>query len=202
MIEYIRGQVAELTPTTAIIDCNGVGYELNISLNTFAAVQGKESVKLFVYEAIREDAHILYGFITKAERELFLLLITVSGIGGSTARMILSAFSPRELSEVILQGNDSLLKGVKGIGLKTAQRIIVDLKDKIPAIEGGVFIGDMQQTILLPDGVKEVMDESITALTMLGFQQSAATKAVRTVIKEQPDLDISQVIKAALKIIK
>ncbi len=202
MIEYIRGQVAELTPTTAIIDCNGVGYELNISLNTFAAVQGKESVKLFVYEAIREDAHILYGFITKAERELFLLLITVSGIGGSTARMILSAFSPRELSEVILQGNDSLLKGVKGIGLKTAQRIIVDLKDKIPAIEGGVFIGNMQQTILLPDDVKEVMDESITALTMLGFQQSAATKAVRTVIKEQPDLEISQVIKAALKIIK
>jgi Holliday junction DNA helicase RuvA len=202
MIEYIRGQVAELTPTTAIIDCNGVGYELNISLNTFAAVQGKESVKLFVYEAIREDAHILYGFITKAERELFLLLITVSGIGGSTARMILSAFSPRELSEVILQGNDSLLKGVKGIGLKTAQRIIVDLKDKIPAIEGGVFIGDIQQTTLLPDDVKEVMDESITALTMLGFQQSAATKAVRTVIKEQPDLDISQVIKAALKIIK
>jgi Holliday junction DNA helicase RuvA len=179
-----------------------VGYELNISLNTFAAVQGKESVKLFVYEAIREDAHILYGFITKAERELFLLLITVSGIGGSTARMILSAFSPRELSEVILQGNDSLLKGVKGIGLKTAQRIIVDLKDKIPAIEGGVFIGDIQQTTLLPDDVKEVMDESITALTMLGFQQSAATKAVRTVIKEQPDLDISQVIKAALKIIK
>jgi Holliday junction DNA helicase RuvA len=202
MIEYIRGQVAELTPTTAIIDCNVVGYELNISLNTFAAVQGKESVKLFVYEAIREDAHILYGFITKAERELFLLLITVSGIGGSTARMILSAFSPRELSEVILQGNDSLLKGVKGIGLKTAQRIIVDLKDKIPAIEGGVFIGDIQQTTLLPDDVKEVMDESITALTMLGFQQSAATKAVRTVIKEQPDLDISQVIKAALKIIK
>jgi Holliday junction DNA helicase RuvA len=179
-----------------------VGYELNISLNTYSAIQGKENVKLFVYEAIREDAHILYGFATKAERELFLLLITVSGIGGSTARMILSAFSPRELSEVILQGNDSLLKGVKGIGLKTAQRIIVDLKDKIPTIEGGVLMGNEAQPTLLPDATKEVMDEAIAALSMLGFQQSAATKAVRAVLKEQPDLEVSQVIKAALKIIK
>ncbi len=202
MIEYIRGQVDELTPTTAVVDCNGVGYELNISLNTYSAIQGKENVKLFVYEAIREDAHILYGFATKAERELFLLLITVSGIGGSTARMILSAFSPRELSEVILQGNDSLLKGVKGIGLKTAQRIIVDLKDKIPTIEGGVLMGNEAQPTLLPDATKEVMDEAIAALSMLGFQQSAATKAVRAVLKEQPDLEVSQVIKAALKIIK
>jgi Holliday junction DNA helicase RuvA len=202
MIEYIRGQIDELTPTTAVVDCNGVGYELNISLNTYSAIQGKENVKLFVYEAIREDAHILYGFATKAERELFLLLITVSGIGGSTARMILSAFSPRELSEVILQGNDSLLKGVKGIGLKTAQRIIVDLKDKIPTIEGGVLMGNEAQPTLLPDATKEVMDEAIAALSMLGFQQSAATKAVRAVLKEQPDLEVSQVIKAALKIIK
>jgi Holliday junction DNA helicase RuvA len=202
MIEYIRGQVDELNPTTAIIDCNGVGYELNISLNTYSAIQGKDSVKLFVYEAIREDAHILFGFSTRAERELFLLLITVSGIGGSTARMILSAFSPRELSEVILQGNDSLLKGVKGIGLKTAQRIIVDLKDKIPAIDGGTLSGEGTQTTLLPDAAKEVMDEAIAALTMLGFQQSAGTKAVRAVLKEQPDLEVSQVIKAALKIIK
>jgi Holliday junction DNA helicase RuvA len=202
MIEYIRGQIDELTPTTAVVDCNEVGYELNISLNTYSAIQGKENVKLFVYEAIREDAHILYGFATKAERELFLLLITVSGIGGSTARMILSAFSPRELSEVILQGNDSLLKGVKGIGLKTAQRIIVDLKDKIPTIEGGVLMGNEAQPTLLPDATKEVMDEAIAALSMLGFQQSAATKAVRAVLKEQPDLEVSQVIKAALKIIK
>ena len=196
MIEYIRGELAEITPALAVIDCNGVGYGIHISLNTYSAIQGKKSVKLYIYEAIREDAHVLFGFSTKQERELFLLLISVSGIGGNTARMILSALSPAELCNVISSGNEKLLKGVKGIGLKPAQRIIVDLKDKIAATGLETVSGSV--ATLAPANT-EVHDEAIAALTMLGFAQAPSQKVVTAILKEEPELTVEKVIKLALK---
>lgn len=197
MIEYIKGELAELSPATAVIDCNGLGYGVNISLNTYAAIQGKGNCKLYIYEAIREDAYILYGFADKQERELFLLLISVSGIGGNAARMILSALSPAELVTVISTENANLLKTVKGIGLKTAQRVIVDLKDKIktttPAgstLAGGVLASAMNTA---------VQDEAVSALTMLGFAAAPSQKVVMAILKEEPGAPVEKVIKAALK---
>ena len=199
MIEYIRGGLAELSPATAVIDCNGLGYAVNISLNTYAAIQGKKECKLYIYEAIREDAYILYGFADKQERELFLLLISVSGIGGNTARMILSALSPAELVNVISTENDNLLKTVKGIGLKTAQRVIVDLKDKIKtgAASAGNTIGSLGG--MLSAANAQVQEEAIAALTMLGFAQAPSQKVVLAILKEEPDAPVEQVIKLALK---
>ncbi len=195
MIEYLKGEIAEITPAMAVIDCNGVGYGVNISLNTYSAIQSKKNAKLYIYEGIREDAYVLYGFATKQERELFLLLITVSGIGGNTARMILSALSPAELCNVISSGNDKLLKTVKGIGLKTAQRIIVDLKDKINTTGIETVEGDMfPQTVH-----SEVHEEAIAALTMLGFPQAPSQKVVTAILKEEPALPVEKVIKLALK---
>lgn len=196
MIEYIKGEVIEVVPAQAVIECNGIGYAISISLNTFSAIQGKKEVKLYIYEAIREDAHILYGFYTRQERELFLLLITVSGIGGNTARMILSALSPSELCNVISSGNDKLLKTVKGIGLKTAQRIIVDLKDKIAStsIDTAAPV-----TSVIASANTEVYEEAVAALTMLGFAQAPSQKVVGLLLKEEPDLPVEKVIKLALK---
>ena len=185
MIEYIRGELAELSPATAVIDCNGVGYAANISLNTYSAIQGKKSCKLYIYEAIREDAYVLYGFAEKQEREIFLLLISVSGIGGNTARMILSALSPAELVNVISTENANMLKTVKGIGLKTAQRVIVDLKDKIKTM--GMSAN------------AEVQEEAVSALTMLGFAAAPSQKVVLAILKEEPDAPVEKVIKLALK---
>ncbi len=196
MIEYIRGELAEITPALAVIDCNGVGYGIHISLNTYSAIQGKKSVKLYIYEAIREDAHVLFGFSTKQERELFLLLISVSGIGGNTARMILSALSPAELCNVISSGNEKLLKGVKGIGLKTAQRIIVDLKDKIATTGMETVSGSIAT---LSPAHSEIYDEAIAALTMLGFAPAPSQKVVTAILKEDSNLSVENVIKLALK---
>lgn len=197
MIEYIKGAVAELSPATVIIDCNGLGYTVNISLNTYSAIQGKSSCKLYIYEAIREDAYILYGFAGKEERELFLLLISVSGIGGNTARMILSALSPAELVNVISTENATLLKTVKGIGLKTAQRVIVDLKDKIKT--GNLAASDGLTGSLLPAMNAEVQEEAVSALTMLGFAAAPSQKVVMTILKEEPEAPVEKVIKLALK---
>ena len=196
MIEYIKGEIAEITPALAVIDCNGIGYAINISLNTYSAIQGKTNIKLYIHEAIREDAHVLYGFSTKQERELFLLLISVSGIGGNTARMILSALSPAELCNVISSGNDKLLKSVKGIGLKTAQRIIVDLKDKIASTGMETVSGSISS---LSPANSEIHDEAIAALTMLGFAQAPSQKVVSAILKEDPTLSVENVIKLALK---
>lgn len=196
MIEYIKGELVETTPAMAIVDCNGLGYAIHISLNTYSAIQGKPNVKLYIHEAIREDAHALFGFSSKQERELFLLLISVSGIGGNTARMILSALSPAELCNVISSGNDKLLKSVKGIGLKTAQRIIVDLKDKIAATGVETVTGSIAT---LSPAHSEVHDEAVAALIMLGFAQAPSQKVVSAILKEEPGLVVEKVIKLALK---
>ncbi|AVM57287.1 Holliday junction branch migration protein RuvA [Bacteroides heparinolyticus] len=198
MIEYIKGEIAELRPATAVIDCNGLGYGINISLNTYAAIQGKKECKLYIHEAIREDAYTLYGFANKQERELFLLLISVSGIGGNTARMILSALSPSELINVISTENATLLKTVKGIGLKTAQRVIVDLKDKIKT---GSVATDTAGIMGIPASTinAQVQEEAISALTMLGFAQAPSQKVVLAILQEDPQAPVEQVIKIALK---
>ena len=195
MIEYVKGEIAELSPAVAVIDCNGLGYAVNISLNTYSAIQGKSNCKLYIYEAIREDAYVLYGFVDKQERELFLLLISVSGIGGNTARMILSALSPAELINVISSENANLLKTVKGIGLKTAQRVIVDLKDKIKTTGTAASAPGGMASLMN----NEIQEEAIAALTMLGFAAAPSQKVVLAILKEEPDSTVEKVIKLALK---
>lgn len=196
MIEFIQGKIEELTPTQAVLlTPGGVAYDLNISLYTYSAIQGKGETRLYVYEAIREDAYVLYGFSGKQERELFLMLISVSGIGGASARMILSSFTPSELIGIISTGNDSLLKKVKGIGAKTAQRIIVDLHDKI-----GVSQAD-DNPLNLQTGMQtgQTATEAVTALVTLGFPQAASQKVVQAILKENEGLAVEAVIREALK---
>ena len=201
MIEYIKGTIDELSPAYAVVEAGGVGYQLFISLNTYSAIQGKTDTKLFVYEAIREDAYLLYGFATKAERELFLLLISVSGIGGQTARMVLSAFTPAELSNVIRNEDVRMLKSVKGIGPKAAQRIIVDLKDKITLAMGDGGEGGGTASNTASPAAKEVVEEAVAALTMLGFPPAPTQKTVLHIVKEDPSLPVEQIIKLALKML-
>ncbi len=195
MIEYLRGELAELTPATAIIECCGVGYETSITLNTYSALQDKKEVKVYIYEVIREDTHQLFAFSNKQERELFLLLISVSGIGGNTARTILSAFTVNELCEAIFTGNEAAIKSVKGIGLKTAQRIIIDLKDKIKGI--GSVAPTASAAAVTPNN--DVIDGAVSALIMLGFPAAATNKVVQAIIKSEPAATVEQVIKLALK---
>ena len=203
MIEYIRGELAELTPTLAVVETAGVGYALGISLNTYTAIQGKKDVKLYVHESLvtggRDDSYTLYGFAGKQERELYRLLITVSGVGGNTARMILSSMSPKELCAVISSGNEKMLKGVKGIGLKTAQRIIVDLKDKIVSLGIADELPAGGAAVAIDNAVR---DEAVSALAMLGFSPAPSAKVVAELLKAQPDLKVEEVIKLALKQIK
>ncbi len=205
MIEYIRGELTEITPAMAVVEAAGVGYALSISLNTFSAIQGKKEVKLFVHEAIvtggRDDSYTLYGFVSREERELYRLLITVSGVGANTARMILSSLTPAELCGVIAGGDERTLKGVKGIGLKTAQRIIVDLKDKVSNSELAFQVPGLDHAPA-DDIDKEVRNEAVGALTMLGFSPAPSAKVVNEVMRAQPGLPVEQVVKLALKQIK
>ncbi len=195
MFDYIKGEIAELNPAFVVIDANGVGYCIHITLPAFTALSNKTNGKLFVYEAIREDAHLLFGFLNQAERQLFLLLISVSGIGPNTARMIMSSYSMQEIQEMIATGNVVALNAIKGIGSKTAQRIIVDLKDKIMKI--AVATGQTINTNFTV--VNELKDEAISALVMLGFSASASQKAVDQILKSDPQLKVEQLIKLALK---
>ena len=205
MIEYIKGELAELTPTLAVVEARGVGYAINISLNTYSAIQGKNDIKLYIHEAIvtggRDDSYTLYGFLSKQERSLYRLLITVSGVGANTARMILSSLTPSELCNVIANGDEKMLKAVKGIGLKTAQRIIVDLKDKImqSGIADELHINSLSASSNINTAVK---DEALSALIMLGFSPAPSAKVVVSILTEQPELPVEQVVKLALKMIK
>ena len=204
MIDYIRGELTELTPALAVVEAAGVGFALNISLNTYSAIQGKKEVKLLVHEQLvtggRDDSFTLYGFVSRQERELYRMLISVSGVGANTARMILSAATPRDLCQVIAQGDERMLKGVKGIGLKTAQRIIVDLKDKI--INSGLVDELHVSADEAPVANAEVKNEAVGALTMLGFSPAPSAKIVTEILKKEPDLPVEQVVKLALKQIK
>lgn len=198
MIDYVKGQIEELTPTYAVIDCSGIGYRCEISLPSFTAIEGKVTVKLLIHEAIREDAWTLYGFVDERERNLFRLLIGVSGVGAGTARMILSALSAPELEAAIMNGDHLKLKAVKGIGAKTAQRIIVDLKDKVkPGNDNGT-------SILPPSGnmtATPAFDESLAALVMLGFQRNQAEKVLKKLYSADPSLKVENAIKQALALL-
>lgn len=195
MIEYIKGDIAEITPTDLVLETNGIGYGIHISLNTYSALNGKHNAKLYIYEVIREDTHELYGFAEKEERTVFLALISVSGVGSNTARMILSSYNPNELQTIIASEKVDALKAVKGIGLKTAQRIIIDLKDKLKLTAGAT-----QMDIALP-AADQTADEAVSALIMLGFAKPASQKAVTAILKATPTLTVEQVIKTALRML-
>ena len=191
MYEYITGRVETLSPTAAVLEAGGIGYWLNISLQTFSQIGDRAEVRLYTHFVVREDAQLLYGFSTKAERELFRLLISVSGVGGNTARMILSTYSPRELQGIITAGNAVLLKNVKGLGLKTAQKIIVELSGKLMA--PGADDGGAQP------GAGGSFDEALAALSMLGFARAPAEKVLRGVLRESPAAPVEELIRMALK---
>jgi Holliday junction DNA helicase RuvA len=194
MYEYISGRVAELAPTYAVVEAAGIGYYINISLQTYSAIENQESALLYLHFAVREDAHIFYGFATKIERELFRQLISVSGVGGNTARMILSTYSTSELRNIIATENAVLLKNVKGLGLKTAQKIIVELSGKM--FELGV---DKDMILPVADVESPIMKESVAALVMLGFPKAASEKVVKALLTESPTLSVEDAVRQALR---
>lgn len=198
MYEYIKGDVAELTPAYAVIEAAGVGYMAVISLHTYSELSGRGGeATLFVHFVVREDAQIFYGFATREERELFRMLIGVSGVGGNTARMILSTYAPRELVNIIASENDGLLRNVKGLGLKTAQKIIVELKDKVTGLGATVVTGGGAAGVAAAQG--GAYDEALAALTMLGFARAASGKAVAAIINDSPSASVEEVVRLALK---
>lgn len=193
MIDYITGKVTGLNPAYVVVECNGIGYNLNISLNTYAALDKAVTCKILVHEAIREDAYLLYGFSEAEERDLFRQLISVSGVGASTARIMLSSFKPADLRRAIADADVNLIKSVKGIGLKTAQRIIVDLKDKVEKHAGsGEIIAFSDNT---------AREESLSALVMLGYARNSATKVIDNLLKENRNLQVEEIVRRALKLL-
>ena len=199
MIDYIKGTITELTPTSVVLETGGIGYFINISLTTYSSLNKKEDAHLFVYVAIREDAHLLFGFMNRSERQLFLLLISVPGIGANTARVIMSSYSASEIQQMIAGGDVVSLNTIKGIGTKTAQRIIVDLKDKILKISD--TDGSLPKGSTLGAGSNTLREETVAALTMLGFAAVASQKVVEKIIRENASLTVEQVIKQALKML-
>ena len=194
MYEYITGKLTEVAPAYAIVEAAGIGYFINISLQTYSEIENSQNVTLYLHYIVREDAQILYGFASKAERELFRLLIGVSGVGGNTARMIQSTYSPSELRNIIGTGNAVLLKNVKGLGLKTAQKIIVELSGKMVDLKADDKIAGRDTAIN-----SESYDEALSALIMLGFQKGASEKVLKKIFKESPELRVEEVIRIALK---
>jgi len=212
MIDYIKGRLADLNPTYAVVEAAGVGYEINIALTTYTQLQAGspsregtvQEAKLYVTEIIREDTHDLFGFLTRGERALFVMLMTVSGIGANTARMIMSAYTAGEVRQIVATGNARALSQVKGLGPKTAQRIIVDLKDKVLKIdlgEGTAAGGTLNEGGFGVETESPVKSEAVSALTMLGFAASASGKAVDKILKDTPDIPVEQVIRMALKML-
>ena len=192
MYEYIAGSVVELAPTYAVLDAGGVGYYLQISLQTYSEIEWAERAKLYVHHVVREDAQLFFGFASKTERELFRHLISVSGVGGNTARMILSTYSPRELQNIIATENAVLLKNVKGLGLKTAQKIIVELSGKLT----GLGVSEEPTT---PTAALAEYEEALAALVMLGFGKAAAEKVVKAVVRENPGISVEELVRISLK---
>lgn len=195
MYEYINGTLAEVAPAYAVVDAGGVGYFINISLHTYSEIEKCDSIKLFVHHIVREDAQLLYGFSTKEERDLFRLLISVSGVGGNTARMIQSTYSPSELRNIIATGNATLLKNVKGLGLKTAQKIIVDLSGKMIDLPSH----NAASNALAASQNSEAYDEALAALIMLGFAKAASEKVLQKIFKSEPTIGVEDAIRSALK---
>jgi Holliday junction DNA helicase RuvA len=191
MYEYIQGKITELTPASVVIDNQGIGYFINISLNTYSALSGKEQAIVFVHQVVREDAHLLFGFYNKTERDIFRQLITVSGIGANTARMMLSSMSPDEIREAILTANVKILSGIKGIGAKTAQRVIIDLKDKVGK-------SDISNDFLLSISNTN-REEALSALVMLGFTKNTVEKILDKILKDNPKAEVEELVKQALK---
>ncbi len=191
MITQIRGKLVEKNPTYVVIDCNGVGYLLHISLNTFSSLDNEESILLYTHLSIREDAHTLYGFISKTEREVFRLLVSVSGVGPSTARTMLSSMTSEDIQQAIASEDVKLIQSVKGIGAKTAQRVIVDLKDKI------LKTFDLDEVSVVENNTNK--EQALSALEVLGFVRKQADKAINNIIKETPEASVEELIKRALK---